>query len=114
VSRFEALCAERRIELPFEVLSELYDDPTDLRKIEDPHLRMQARSLIVQASWAWQAGGWSGGQPERQAQMKSVMFKGHALLEAPPAVDSQEQEQAQPSSMHVRPDACWLPANRRH
>ena len=51
----------------FQVISELYDDPTDLRGIEDPHLRMQARSFITQAGgrggrggrpcWACAAGG---------------------------------------------------------
>ena len=33
--------------------SELYDDPTDLRPIADPHLRMKARAIITQARRIW-------------------------------------------------------------
>lgn len=49
VSRFEAFCAANRVELDFDAISEIYSDPSDLRPITDPYLRMQARAIITQA-----------------------------------------------------------------
>ena len=43
------------MELPYEVLSALYEDPTDLSVIADPRLRMQARSIIKQVGAAGSA-----------------------------------------------------------
>ncbi|KAL4853631.1 Phospholipase A I [Chlorella vulgaris] len=51
VSRFEAFCAANRVELDFDAISEIYSDPSDLRPITDPYLRMQARAIITQAEF---------------------------------------------------------------
>jgi hypothetical protein len=51
VSRFEAFCAANRVELDFDAISEIYSDPSDLRPITDPYLRMQARAIITQVRW---------------------------------------------------------------
>ncbi|KAL4426160.1 hypothetical protein ABPG77_007442 [Micractinium sp. CCAP 211/92] len=49
VAHFELHCAGAKVELPYEVLSQLYEDPGSLEIIQDPHLRMQARASINQA-----------------------------------------------------------------
>lgn len=48
VADFELYCAENKAPVTFEVLSALYDDPTDLEVIEDQHLRLRARACITQ------------------------------------------------------------------
>ena len=107
VSRFEAVCAERRIELPFDVLSELYDDPTDLSKIEDPHLRMQARALIVQASWA---GGRAGSQEGSQKGWLRFCVQG-ACTARGPTCSGQPGAGAGGSKQHAHQTPSLLAAN---
>lgn len=71
VAAFELHCAAERVDLPFEVLTHLYDSPDDLDVIADPHLRMQAReeghaaakaSLVGRRAVGGRAvGGWAVG-----------------------------------------------------
>lgn len=52
VADFEAYCADHKPEgITFEVLSALYEDPTDLEPISDTHMRLMARSLINKVTW---------------------------------------------------------------
>lgn len=46
VSRFEAQCAAAGTEIPYDVISALYEDPTDLSGIADDRVRMAARACI--------------------------------------------------------------------
>ena len=46
VSKFESYCAQNNVDISYETISALYDDPMNLAVIEDPHVRMQARSCI--------------------------------------------------------------------
>lgn len=68
MSRFEAWCVANRVDMQlsygiFDAITTLYEDPTDLSGIDDPFLRMQARSIITQASrvpvecWEWGGEG---------------------------------------------------------
>ncbi|KAL4426159.1 hypothetical protein ABPG77_007441 [Micractinium sp. CCAP 211/92] len=66
VARFEQYCADNKVPLSFEVISELYEDPTDLRGIEDPFLRMQARSTIMQAEAEERVKAWAACTAEAQ------------------------------------------------
>ena len=49
VARFERYVAEKRVDLPYDTLTLLYEDPSRLAIIQDPWLRMQCRSAIVEA-----------------------------------------------------------------
>ncbi|KAL4443924.1 hypothetical protein ABPG75_011661 [Micractinium tetrahymenae] len=66
VARFEQYCADNKVPLSFEVISELYEDPTDLRGIEEPFLRMRARSTIIQAEAEERAKAWAACTSEAQ------------------------------------------------
>lgn len=46
VSKFETQCAALGTEIPFDVITKLYEDPTDLSVIADEKLRMAARACI--------------------------------------------------------------------
>ncbi|PRW58310.1 hypothetical protein C2E21_3288 [Chlorella sorokiniana] len=77
VSQFEEYCAENRIDISFETLSELYDDPTDLRPVVDPHLRMKARAIITQVEAQRRGEAWVACTQEAQrlaAQFSEAEF----------------------------------------
>ncbi|PRW58392.1 methyltransferase type 11 [Chlorella sorokiniana] len=46
VSQFELHCAQNQVDLPFETLTQLYEEPDNLDVIENCHLRMQCRASI--------------------------------------------------------------------
>lgn len=66
VARFEQYCADNKVPISFELITELYEDPTDLRGIQDPLLRMQARSTIMQAEAEERVKAWAACTAEAQ------------------------------------------------
>lgn len=58
VARFEAYCGQNNIPITFDRITQLYDDPEDLSVIEDAHLRMQARAIIVSVETEQQLACW--------------------------------------------------------
>jgi hypothetical protein len=50
VIKFERHCAENDIDVPFEVMSQLYENPYDMSVLgSDNKLKLMARSIIMEA-----------------------------------------------------------------
>jgi hypothetical protein len=49
VANFEHYTAQHELDIPYEVLTALYEDPTHLEVIQDQRLRSLARSVIEMA-----------------------------------------------------------------
>eukprot|EP00879_Flechtneria_rotunda_P007810 GHRR01008185.1.p1 GENE.GHRR01008185.1~~GHRR01008185.1.p1 ORF type:complete len:164 (+),score=21.48 GHRR01008185.1:817-1308(+) len=49
VAKFEQFCAEHDIDVPFESISQLYEDPSNLAALPDNKTKLLARSIIQQS-----------------------------------------------------------------